>query len=77
MSNNKYEKILQFIKTNLLVPILIFVILYIVMNINLPWSVYSPGGLISVKDRLNVDDASDNYYLTYRSEEHTSELQSR
>ncbi|MCX4365133.1 MAG: PDZ domain-containing protein [Bacilli bacterium] len=67
MSNNKYEKILQFIKTNLLVPILIFVILYIVMNINLPWSVYSPGGLISVKDRLNVDDASDNYYLTYVS----------
>ncbi|MDE5630608.1 MAG: PDZ domain-containing protein, partial [Bacilli bacterium] len=55
------------IKIDFLIPVLIFFILFIVLNINLPWSVYSPGGLISVKDRLNVDDASDNYYLTYVS----------
>lgn len=67
MSNKYYEKILSFIKQDFLMPLLIFVVLFVVLNIDLPWSIYSPGGLISVKDRLNVDDASDNYYLTYVS----------
>ncbi len=66
MSNKYYEKIIHFIKTDLL-PILVFILVFILLNIELPWSVYSPGGLISVKDRLNVDDADDNYYLTYVS----------
>lgn len=66
MSNKYYEKILHFIKVDLM-PVLIFVLIIVLLNIPLPWSVYSPGGLISVKDRLNVDDAKDNYYLTYVS----------
>lgn len=65
MSNKYYEKITHFIK--FLLPLIIFVFLYIILNIPLPWSVYSPGGLISVKDRLNVDDASENFHLTYVS----------
>lgn len=67
MSNKSYEKIKHFIKVDFILPLVIFFVLFLVLNINLPWSVYSPGGLISVKDRLNVDDASDNYYLTYVS----------
>lgn len=66
MSNKYYEKILHFIKTDLM-PVLVFILIIVLLNIPLPWSVYSPGGLISVKDRLNVEDAKDNYYLTYVS----------
>lgn len=66
MSNKYYEKIINFIKADL-IPVLVFILIIVLLNIPLPWSVYSPGGLISVKDRLNVDDASDNYYLTYVS----------
>ncbi len=67
MVNKYYDRIKHFIKRDFLIPVFIFAILFLVLNINLPWSVYSPGGLLSVKDRLNVDDASDSYYLTYVS----------
>ena len=66
MSNKYYEKIKHFIKTDLWL-FLVFILVFLVLNIQLPWSIYSPGGLMSVKMRLNVDDASDNYYLTYVS----------
>lgn len=66
MSNKYYDKLMRFIKVDLL-PVLIFIVVFILLNVKLPWSVYSPGGLISVKDRLNVNDADDNYYLTYVS----------
>lgn len=66
MSNKYYDKLIHFIKVDLL-PVLIFIVVFLLLNIKLPWSVYSPGGLISVKERLNVTDADDNYYLTYVS----------
>lgn len=66
MSNKYYEKIKHFIKTYLL-TVLIFVFIFLALNIKLPWSIYSPGGIINVSDRLNVEDTNDNYYLTYAS----------
>lgn len=51
MDNKLYKKIGKYIKENFLF-ILIISILFIVLNVKLPWSIYTPGGLINVDNRL-------------------------
>lgn len=47
----KSKKIFKIIKENI-IYFLVIIAVIIVMNINLPFSVYSPGGLINIEDRL-------------------------
>ncbi len=63
MTTTYYERIKQFIKKQVL-PLLFLVFLFIILTMKLPWSVYAPGGLINVGERLTTKE-KDNYYLTY------------
>lgn len=66
MANKVYEKLKHIIK-EWLIPTIVLLILFIVLTIRLPWSIYSPGGLIDVSDRINSKDIGENYFLTYVS----------
>lgn len=52
MDNKVYKKVLKFIKDNWLFFVTI-ILTYIILTINLPWSIYAPGGTIDVSKRLN------------------------
>lgn len=51
MDNKLYKKIGKYIKENLLF-IILFIFLVACLTVKLPWSVYTPGGLINVDERL-------------------------
>lgn len=50
-----YEKTKEFIKENYKGLIALLVI-YLLFTIELPYSIYSPGGSVNLNDRINVDD---------------------
>lgn len=66
MDNKLYVKLKKIIKEYLL-PIIVILMVIFVFTIKLPWSVYAPGGLIDVSDRINSDKIGENYFLTYVS----------
>lgn len=51
--NMKYIKNAANIMRNNLIYILIILIAFIIMRVNLPYSIYSPGGIINVNERLS------------------------
>lgn len=51
MNNKVYKKVWDFIKENIKI-IVVLVVLYFVLTIKLPWSIYAPGGIINVQDRI-------------------------
>lgn len=66
MDNKLYAKIKKIIK-DYVIPLLIFVAVFALFTVKLPWSIYAPGGLINVADRINSKEIGDNYFLTYVS----------
>lgn len=50
-----YEKIKKFIKENYK-GILLILIIYILFNYSLPYSIYTPGGVINMSDRIESED---------------------
>ncbi len=66
MDNKLYKQIIKYIKENLIF-ILIFLFAFLSLNIKLPWSVYSPGGLINIDERLEGEKYTSNgsLNLTY------------
>lgn len=68
MDNKLYKKITSFIKENIF--FLLFLILIIVLfNIKLPWSVNTPGGLLNIDKRLSGEksESTGSFNLTYVS----------
>ncbi len=66
MDNKIYVRLKKIIKEYIL-PILIIVFFIFILTIKLPWSIYAPGGLIDVSERINSDKIGKNYFLTYVS----------
>lgn len=66
MDNKLYKKISKYIKENLLY-ILILITIFVVLNVKLPWSIYTPGGLINIDDRLKGSkyESEGTFNLTY------------
>lgn len=61
---------IRFIKKNYKV-IIIYIILFIALTIEFPYYVEAPGGIIDVKDRINIEssyDSSGSFNLAYVSE---------
>lgn len=56
MFNKLYEKVLQYIKENIMI-IIFFLCLLMLIQIKLPYYIYSPGGLINVSERINIEDS--------------------
>lgn len=64
---NKLKKIFKIIKENI-IYILIVVIFSFAINIKLPYYIDAPGGLINVKDKINIQDSTiskGTYNMTY------------
>ena len=59
------NKMYEFLKENIK-SILVIVIFVVVMNLNLPFSVYAPGGTIDISKRLNKDSKT-SVNMTYVS----------
>lgn len=73
MINKLYEKIKSIIKENYKF-LVVLIILGVVLNIKLPYYIYSPGGLIDVSKRISIEDSYDvsgsfnlAYVLEYRA----------
>ena len=69
MLNKIYEKTKDFIKNNYK-TLLIMLFLIVIFNIKLDYDIYSPGGLLNIDDRIEVensDETSGSYNLTYVS----------
>ena len=65
MFNKIYEKVLKFIKENYK-TILIFLVLYIVLTIRLPYYIYIGGGIINLEKRIELtSEESGSYNLAY------------
>ncbi len=66
MDNKLYKKIGKYIKENLSF-FLFVIVLFFILNARLPWSVYTPGGLINIDSRLTGDkyDVEGSFNLTY------------
>ena len=57
------NKMYEFLKENIK-SILIIVVFVVAINLNLPFSVYAPGGTIDISKRLNKNSkTSVNYYF--------------
>lgn len=56
MINKIYEKIKEFMKENYK-GILIVIIVFLLFNIELPYSIYSPGGAVNLNERIEVNDS--------------------
>ncbi len=63
MTSTYYDKVKRFMKKQVL-PFLGLILLFVILTIKLPWSVYAPGGLINVGERLTTKEKN-QYYLTY------------
>lgn len=67
MHNKLYEKVYKFIKENLWFFIFLIFIL-VLFNIKLPYAIETPGGYISLNDRIKIDNdstSSGDMGLTY------------
>lgn len=66
MDNKLYRKIGKYIKENIIF-FLIIVFLFISLNVRLPWSIYTPGGLINIEERLSGEnhESEGSLNLTY------------
>ncbi|MCM1053572.1 MAG: PDZ domain-containing protein [Ruminococcus sp.] len=53
-----YAKTKDFIKDNYK-GLLVILITFLVFNIELPYSIYTPGGAVNLNDRITIDDSSD------------------
>jgi len=53
-----YEKIKQFIKENYK-GLIILIIIFFVFTIELPYSIYTPGGAVDLNDRIDVEDKNE------------------
>ncbi len=51
-----YAKIKDFIKDNYK-GLLVILIIFLVFNIELPYSIYTPGGAVNLNDRINIRDS--------------------
>ena len=68
MLNKIYEKIKQIIKDNLIF-IFSFLIVLFLFSIKLPYYINAPGGIINVKDKVNINyELSGSYNMTYVTE---------
>ena len=50
-----YEKSKDFIKENYK-SLIVLVIIFMVFTIELPYSIYTPGGAVNLNDRVNVEN---------------------
>lgn len=70
MFNKAYEKIKTFIKENYK-GLLFIIIAFVLFNYELPYSIYTPGGMINMTDRIESEDevysSSGTINLTYVS----------
>lgn len=66
MDNKLYKKITKYIKENLIF-FLILIFMITSLNVKLPWTVYTPGGLINIDSRLKGEKFSStgSLNLTY------------
>lgn len=70
MINKLYEKIKTFIKESYKV-IILFVLLFFLVNFEFPYYINAPGGIISVKDKILIDNQklnNDFFNLAYVTE---------
>ena len=58
MFNNIYEKIKKFIKENYK-SIIVIILIYLLFVVELPYSIYTPGGAVNLNERIKVEDAYD------------------
>ena len=69
MISKIYDKVIKFIKENIWFIISLIAII-LIFNIELPYSVETPGGFISLEDRIKIDgkdNYKNNFGLTYVS----------
>ena len=50
-----YEKIKKFIKDNYK-ELIILLIVFLLFTIELPYSIYTPGGAVNLNERITVED---------------------
>ena len=69
MSNQLYVKLKRYIKENKKAFIMLM-LLYILFTYPLPYSIYTPGGLIDIKDKVTIDNETKegSFYFTYVNE---------
>ncbi len=69
MFNKLYEKTRDFIKENYK-SLIILICIFLLFMVELPYSIYTPGGAVDLNDRIKVDggyDASGSFNMAYVS----------
>ena len=58
MFNKIYEKTRDFIKENYK-SLIVLMVVFLLFMVELPYSIYTPGGAVNLNDRIKVDNQED------------------